>query len=185
MSEQELEELRRRLVRLEALFERWGVGLAQEGALVAVQRRLNFLGAQVTQKQDEQGSYGEIAIHARAPLRIQIALRQPLATGPNRAQVDHEWRAIGQSTARIQQLYARARSTLSTATTFRVSRNGVALSADVTIPSGARESSVVTITAITLADGDELDVEQLAGGSTQDVAVDVFLLGNQDVLATL
>jgi len=118
--------------------------------------------------------------------RIDLALKSPLAVGTLRAEDDYEHKLLGSVTTRIRACYARARSNLGTSTTFKLHRNGTAITgSDMLISAATRESSVISFTEVTLADGDYLDVEEAAGGSTESIAVDVYVLGDEDVMASV
>lgn len=122
-----------------------------------------------------------------APLEIKFALKNPLAAGDNRAALDYRWNQMGSSGRRISKVYARARDNLDTNTTFQLKKNGAVVSgATVTIPASARVPSPdqpTSFTEVVLSPGDVLDVTENAGGSTQQIAVDFDVLGDQDVVA--
>jgi hypothetical protein len=118
--------------------------------------------------------------------RIDLALKSPLAVGTLRAEDDYEHKLLGSVTTRIRACYARARSNLGTSTTFKLHRNGTAITgSDMLISAATRESSVISFTEVALADGDYLDVEEAAGGSTESIAADVYVLGDEDVVAAV
>lgn len=127
------------------------------------------------------GKIGEV------PFILPIPLAQPLASGTGQAAVDYEHRDWGNGETRINRIYARARSNVSGDVTLKLYRNGSPTHASdtVTISSGTRESSVTTLNSeITLANGDDLDVEQTTS-VTDDIPVDFYVLGDQDVVAAL
>lgn len=130
---------------------------------------------------------GEIALEFgtfEVPFILPIPLKQPLANGALQATVDYKHRDWGNGVTRINRIYARARSNVSGDVTLKLHRNGAATHANdtVTISSDARESGVTVLNSeITLADGDYLDVEQTTA-VTDDIAVDFYVLGDQDVV---
>jgi hypothetical protein len=106
--------------------------------------------------------------------------------GTGRAVVDYEHKLLGSVTTRIRSWYVRLASNVGSDTVFKLYRNGSAIAgAQVTVSSGTRESAVDAFDAeITLADGDYLDVEEVSG-STEDIACDVYVLGDEDVMAAV
>ena len=114
--------------------------------------------------------------------RVCLPLKQPLAVGTGRAIVDYEHKLLGSATTRIRSWYLRSSTNVTSNTVFKLYRNGVVVTgAEVTMSSGTRETAVDAFTEVTLADGDYLDVEEVSG-SVQDIALDAYVFGDEDVM---